>query len=379
MLGVNSRTKRSGTLGLETNDIMSGLASKTIDAIRDPDRWGDALDHIIANTPACAAIITLRDKKTCQIVNDADLERTYHSPLIRGFTMEAVVYYLTELRTIDPWAEYQRLHYPYRPTVMSRVCAPEDHGDQRFFGWLKSLSMEDTVVFELDRMAGYWTACNLFLPSRDREEGSELLSFAETHFDYLRNAWQTSQLLQHSRQTEAALLEHFGDGGKPCCLVGPNGELRQPNDLFQSLVNEDIVRLSGPNRKVSFSKGLKVSGLTAWEDHALTRHDGPISDCTFEACPIEPDPRFTGKREKLWLLTVSGYASNPSKAPVPFDLRALTPQETKLFRAVVQGNSVSAAGAAIGVRRTRAFEIWSSIKEKLKISNAHQVRREPAE
>ncbi len=363
----------------EVADIMPGLASKAVDAIRDPDRWGDALDHIIANTSACAAIITLRDKKTCQIVNDADLERAYHSPLIRGFPMEAVVYYLTELRTIDPWAEYQRVHYPHRPTVMSRVCPPDDHRDRRFFDWLNSLKMEDTVVFELDRMAGYWTACNLFLPTQDRAAGSELLSFCETHFDFLRNAWQTGQLLQKSRQTEAALLEHFGDGGKPCCLVGPNGELRQPNELFQSLVNDDIVRLSGPNRKVSFTKGLKVVGLSAWEDHALTRHDGPVSDCQFEACPIEPDPRFTGKREKLWLLTVSGYSNSATRPSVPFDLRQLTPQETKLFRAVVQGSSVSDAGSLIGVRRTRAFEIWSSIKEKLKISNAHQVRREPAE
>ena len=95
----------------EEQDILPGLAQRAVRAIREPDAWADVLDHIVENTGAAAAIITLRDKKTCQIVNDRDLEQAYHSPLICGFPMEAVVYYLTELRTIDPWAEFQRSHY----------------------------------------------------------------------------------------------------------------------------------------------------------------------------------------------------------------------------------------------------------------------------
>ena len=362
-----------------TTDILPGLATRVVDAIREPDLWGDALDHIVANTKACAAIVTLRDKKTCQIVNDVDLETKYHSPLIRGFSLESVGYYLTELRTVDPWAEYQRVNYPYRPTVMSRVFPPEQHHDQRFFKWLKDLRMEDTVVFELDRMAGYWTACNLFLPNRDPKAGSELLEFAEAHFDFLRNAWQTGQLLQRTRQSEAALLEHFADSGNPCCLVGPNGEMRRPNDLFLSLVDNDIVRLSGPRKKISLSREIEVFGLDAWEDHALLFHDGPDDKCKFTAQSIDPDPRFTGKREKMWLLTVTGYSAKSSRVATPFDLRQLTSQEIKLFQAVVQGSSVAAAGHSVGVRRTRAFEVWASVKKKLNITNAHQVRRERIE
>lgn len=360
-------------------DILPGLAQKSVDAIRDPDGWGDVLDHIISNTSACAAIITLRDKKTCQIVNDHDLERTYHSPLIQGFPMEAVVYYLTELRTIDPWAEYQRVNFPHRPTVMSKVCPPENHRDQRFFGWLKDLGMEDTVVFELDRMAGYWTACNLFLPSRDPDQAASLAAFAEQHYDFLRSAWQTSQSFQHSLQAQSSLLEQFGDAGKPSCFVGANGELREASAEFQTLLGQDIVRLSGPNKKISLTRGMKVSGLSSWENHALTWHDGPATTLRIDATSIEPDPRFRGRREKFWLLTVAGYSKDLSTPAPSFDLRDLTSQEVRLFRAVVQGSSVSAAGALIGVKRSRAFEIWSSIKEKLNISNAHQVRRVAAE
>lgn len=359
--------------------VSRALAQKAVDAIRDPDHWGEVLDDIIANTSAAAAIITLRDKKTCQIANDNDLERTFHSPLIRGFPMEAVVYYLTELRTIDPWAEYQRVNYPHRPTVMSRVCPPERNADQRFFDWLRGLGLEDTVVFELDRMAGYWTACNLFLPSRNEKSASSLLRFAEQHYDFLRSTWQTSQLLQHSSQSQNALMEQLGHAGKPCCFVGSNGEVRDANDEFHALRSRDIVRLSGPNQKLSLAQGMNMTGLTTWEDHGLIWHDGPATTMSVEATPVEPDPRFRGRREKLWLLTVSGYSKDfPAHQPT-FDLRQLTSQETRLFHAVVSGCSVAAAGGLIGVKRSRAFEIWSSIKEKLNITNAHQVRRVAAE
>ncbi|MCV6592363.1 MAG: hypothetical protein OIF48_05380 [Silicimonas sp.] len=363
------------------SSILPGLAGRTVNAIRDPEAWGDVLEHILENTDFCGAIITLRDKKTCQIVNDRDLESKFHSPLIRGFTTEAVVYYLTELRTIDPWAEYQRFNYPFRPTIMSRVCPPEGQSGQRFFEWLNNLGMEDTVVFELDRMAGYWTACNLFLPNRDTETGSRARAFAEAHFEMLRDAWQTSQAVQKSRQTELALLDHLNDAGKPYCLVGPNGEFQRGNGMFDDMVNEDVIRISGPAKKLSFSKGVKVIGLEGWEDHTLMRHDGPDTSCRVNARPIEPDPRFAEKREKMWLLSVTGFDTSPQRgAPERYDLRDLTAQETKMFQAVVHGKSVSSAGDMIGVRRSRAFEIWGSVKEKLNITNAHQIRQQqPAE
>ena len=143
----------------------SGLSLKLINAIQDPQKWGDVLDHIMDTTGAKAALITLRDKETCQIVNDVDLEAKFHSPLIRGFSQEAIIHYLTNLRTIDPWAEFQRSNYPLRPVQMSKVCPTETIADTRFFDWLRGEGFQDTIVFELDRMAGYWTAMNLFLES----------------------------------------------------------------------------------------------------------------------------------------------------------------------------------------------------------------------
>lgn len=360
---------------MSTNShIVDAVASSVVHAIRDPENWSDVLDSIIANSPACAAIITLRDKKTCQIVNDQDIERQFHSPLVRGFELEEVGYYLTELRTIDPWAERQKTSYPFHPTLMSRICPPENYQSNRFFEWLHRMHMEDTVVFELDRMAGYWTACNLFLPKRDAKDAQNLLDFSSAHFDFLRSAWKTSQVFQHSSQTEIALLEQFGDAGRACCLVGANGEFRQSNALFQTLIDNNLVRLSGPSKKISFSRSVEMFGLTDWEDHRLIRHEESSETVRATARPIEPDPRFAGKREKLWLIMFSGVSSGRVIQGDFRDVANLTAQEQRLYSAVMEGRSVADAGDAIGIRRSRAFEIWSSVKTKLNISNAHQIR-----
>ncbi|MDJ0630504.1 MAG: hypothetical protein QNJ44_19765 [Rhodobacter sp.] len=358
-------------LHLDTADITSKLAQIVVDSIGIPDKWGDVLDFIIDNTNACAAIITLRDKNTCQIVNDRNLEQDYHSPLIRGFSLEAVGFYLTELRTIDPWAKVQKQYYPHRPTLMSNVCPPEDYPNNRFFKWLRGQNMEDTVVFELDHMAGYWTACNLFLPNRDRNEAIELLNFSNAHFDLLRSAWKSSQTLQRSRQTGQALFDQIGTAGRACALVGPNGEFREGNTEFDALKNADNIRLSGPAKRVRFPEAMAIYGLSRWEDFPLSRYEGPEDVGHVFARPIAPDPRFEGKRETLWLLEFV-RPSEPEKAP--YDLRVLTDRELALYQAVTEGASVETAGASVGLGRTRAFEVWNSVKSKLGITSAHKLR-----
>ena len=130
------------------------LATKAMVAIRDLSGWQDVLQHMMLSTGAKAAMITLRDAKTCQIVNDVALETTFHSPLVCGFTMESAAYYLQQLRTIDPWAEAQRQHYPFQPTLMSTVCDPASMPENKFFEWLSTLGCRETVVFELSRMVG---------------------------------------------------------------------------------------------------------------------------------------------------------------------------------------------------------------------------------
>lgn len=357
------------------NKLDREIVASAIQAIRQPSEWEQLLEQIIKKTPAKAAIITLRDKDTCQIVNDDALEREYHSPLICGFPLEAVVYYITELRTIDPWAEFQRTHYPYRPTIMSKVCPPESSKDQRFFNWLRSGGLEDTIVFELDRMAGYWTACNLFLDTRNKESADDLLAFAEVHFEFLRETWRTSQELVKHRQAGRATFDQFARFGVAACIVGANGELREANARFDAMIESGEIEASGPEKRLSFSRDAEVEGISKWQKTSISRHSRSSSAYRVSATAIEPDPLFKGKRENLWLLTILEKPGTTNSGT--FDrgaLSGLTKQETGMLEAITAGMKVSDAGASIGVRRSRAFEIWASIKEKLGITNAHNIR-----
>lgn len=352
------------------------LPLKLMDAIQDPLKWGEVLDIIMRMTGAKGAIITLRDKQNCQIVNDVELEQTYHSPLIRGFSVDAVTHYLTNLRTIDPWAEFQRKYYPHRPVQMSKVCPQETVPDRRFFDWLKSAGFEDTIVFELDRMAGYWTAINLFLETSNSPEAKKTLDFANEYYDLIRNAWVASQTLSKTRQSRSALLDRAAGAGSATCIVGANGELLESNALFDETLQTDAIRLSGKKRKLSFADSVTIVGLKQWAQHDFLRHNANAERLVLLASPLDPDPIFAGKRENHWLLTCTSLGAAPSAMAPDYgsNLDALTRQERDLYNQIAKGRSVEQAGRAIQLKRSRSFEVWSSVKEKLGIKNAHQLR-----
>ena len=350
---------------------------KLLGAVQDPAKWGDVLELIMKMTGAKAAIITLRDKQTCQIVNDVELERRFHSPLIRGFSQDAIIHYLTSLRTIDPWAAFQRGYYPHHPVQMSRVCPRDSVPDTRFFDWLASLGMEDTIVFELDRMAGYWTAINLFLDHPDGPAARRTMDFAQENQELIRNAWVASQAMSQMRQSTAALLDRAAMAGAATCIVDANGVLRDCNAPFRDLMKTDAIRQSGRHRKLSFGAGVRVVGLDQWEQHDFLRHTSEADPLILLATPLDPDPIFAGKRENHWVLTAGHDAVLPGPRPADDTpaLAALNRQERDLYRQIAAGKSVAQAGDSIGLKRSRSFEVWAQVKDKLGIRTAHQLRR----
>lgn len=353
------------------------LSTRLIAAIQDPEQWAQVLDWIIANTGAKAAIITLRDKKNCQIVNDHALEQKYHSPLIRGFSQDAIVYYLTNLRTIDPWAAFQKTHYPHLPMQMSKVCPPDTIADKSFLNWLRDVGFTDTIVFELNRMSGYWTAINLFLQNGSGPEAQQAMGFANAHYALLRRSWQVSQNIVRDEQARAALFQLASTSGAPVCLVGANGEMIECNSRFNALIEKDVIRLSGSKRKLSFAKSVSVQGLDRWEQHEFLSHEAEMVPLFIQAKPIDPDPLFARKREQFWMLTCSNAGLRPISAPVSSELNlgALTVQQRDLYRGIEGGMSVVNAGVAIGLKRSRAFDVWAEVKAKLGITSAHKLRQ----
>lgn len=351
------------------------LVKLAFQAVRFPERWQQLLQHIIDITPAKAAIITLRDKATCQIVNDDVLEREFHSPLIQGFPLEAVVYYIEELRTIDPWAKAQIHHHPHRPTIMSTICHPDDADDRRFFDWLAQGGLRDTIAFELDRVPGHWTAINLFLADHDPQQSAVLKNFCDVHFDLLSEAWRASQHVIKCQQSGQAALNYLSSKSVPACIVAPSGEVFLANEAFQSLSGRGIAKTSTPSGRLSLCGDAQISDAVAASSIRLLRHDAVEFEVHVSASPFEPDPLYENKKERYWLLRFHETVDKKlDQVNLAYPLDLLTPQERELFDAVSLGASVQDAGKMIGIRRSRAFDVWSEIKIKLGIVNAHELR-----
>lgn len=322
-------------------------------------------------TGAKAAMITLRDAKTCQIVNDVALETTFHSPLVCGFTMESAAYYLQQLRTIDPWAEAQRQHYPFQPTLMSTVCDPASMPDNKFFEWLSNLGCRETVVFELSRMVGYWSALNLFFEVPQGNSAISAKTYLSFHSDFLKEAWVTSQEFIHGKQSRQISLEQVG---APACIINQSYEILAHNSSFDLLKNKGTVAVFGPKKRLSVAHGIVFAGRPDISS-GIGRHDSEATDCHAFMASFDPDPLHEGKRDGHQLIIFRSRADKRQANAIPVQLlESLTAQEKRMLEYVESGLSIRHAGDQVGVKRSRAFEIWGSVKSKLAISNAHQIR-----
>jgi hypothetical protein len=360
------------------NEIISqtaldpNLALHTMKAIRNPEKWQSVLSHIMAETGAKAAMITLRDATTCQIVDDLALQRTYHSPLIRGFSAESAGFYLQELREVDPWAEAQRLHYPHHPILMSRICSPKNFPENRFFNWLRELRMSETVVFELERLPGYWTACNLFVETAGSETALKVLKYAERHQTLLREAWQTSQTVRQGAQSREVSLDHVE---APACIVNHLFEVVGENRAFEGFQDDGQALCHGPRKKLSIADSIVLMFRGDEGKDKVARHRSGQTGIRAVATPFAPDPLHENTKLNYHLIVFYGGQNSKTTSQLSEkDLDGLTFQERKMLKAVRSGAGVREAGEIIGVKRSRSFEIWASIKIKMAIPNAHIVR-----
>lgn len=351
----------------------SALAHETLAAIKNPEKWQRVLQHIMNETGAKAAMITLRDSKTCQIIRDDALESEYHSPLICGFSMPAVVFYLEQLRAIDPWADAQLVHYPARPLLMSAICPPDSLEDTRFFDWLKSYGLEESIVVELGQVPGYWSALNLFMEKPESEKTHAALDYVKNHFLYLRQAWQLTQMLTQSDQSSQAILDQMEVAA---CVINAGNEIIMANKAFSHLKKTGAVRVSSPSKRLSVPHNALFPEQTTAASHAISQHDAPdASQISLTIEPFNPDPLYKEKREPLRLVILATQAQKSHGDPLQkLNIQLLTGQERRMFDAVRTGSTVIGAGVLIGVKKSRANKIWASVKEKLGIANAHQIR-----
>ena len=350
------------------DQIDKKLVELIFDAAEHPVRWKSVISYIMGATNAPAAMITLRDKKTCQIIDDNALVNEFQSPLIDGFPIPVAQYYLRELRRNDPWAEAQRAHFPTRPQAMSEICAPEDYPDHVFFRWLGELGICDTVAVAIDQSDTHWTALNVFVPTHDESVRMRALSLLNTHLSVLKNGWKNSQQLIRSSQANEAILEQLTDFGIPACVLDARATVLRNNEAFEHLATTGLVVIAPANRGLSVAYQSEFQGLDGSLTKKIARHEASDENVSLLGRPFDLDPLYQGSDWQDWLVTIRiSEARNETKRGRPLDLTCLEPREAQFFELKNSGSSTIGAGSAVGLRRTQSFTIWATIRRKLGI------------
>lgn len=359
-------------------DLNGRLVSEVVAAIDDEGGWKRVLGVILDLTGAKAAIITLRENRTCQIVDDAQLQQEHHSPFVEGFELERVAYYIYNLRQKDVWADAQISHRPFIPTRMSTLVSSEEFGQTELGQWCFEQGINDTIVVQIGQASGYWTGLNVFFDASDPGCAEEILTLLNDHLALLRSAWKTGRDVVRTRQTGHGLLAFLSEQGIAACLLDHAGAMTAGNEKFRELRQNEVVKVSVPSNRITLSDNIERKGMSPTISALIGVHDGEGGDPPYRIMvrPIPTDPLYEGIREPELMLLLEPVEGDDSELPHRLGprLSALTEQERDIFDAVARGLSIPDAGVAIGVKRSRAFEIWGSAKEKLGLKNANQVR-----
>lgn len=359
-------------------DLNGRLVAEVIAAIDDEAGWKRVLGAILDQTGAKAGIITLRENRTCQIVDDAQLQKEYHSPFVEGFELERVAYYIYNLRQKDVWADAQINHRPFVPTRMSTLVSSEEFGQTELGQWCFEQGINDTIVVQIGQVPGYWTGLNVFFDGSVPGCAEEILTFLNEHLALLKSAWKTGRDVVRTRQTGRGLLAFLSEQGIAACLLDHAGAMTADNETFRELRQKELVRVSTPSNRITLSDTIERKGMSPTISALIGVHDGAGGAQPYRIMvrPLPTDPLYEGIRDPelmLLLEPVEGDDSDlrPRLGP---RLSHLTEQEREIFDAVSRGLSIPTAGDKIGVKRSRAFEIWRNVKEKLGLKNASQVR-----
>ena len=350
------------------------LVKLCLSAVRDADKWRRVLEHIMHETGSPAAIITLREKRTCFIVNDDALEADHHSPLICGFPPGQVEFYLNSLRTVDPWAEAQQTNYPFQPTLMSEICNPKLVEDQRFFDWLNSFGIYDSIAFELDRTKGFWTALNVFSFEQGSSNNQNMIDYLNAHYSMLQEAWRSTMDTTKVRQSAQATLDHLAALSIPACIMSSDLKVSQNNKLFEHLIERKIVKVSAQSGRLGTSDCVSAIGSATEIGRKVETFIGSNEPHKMSASTFVSDPMYQEKKEKYWLVTFQSAKRQHQQPTSAMELAGLSKQERALYEQLISGTHILPAGQALGIGRSRTYQVWDSIREKLGVESVHQLR-----
>lgn len=357
-------------------ELDQNLTMQIFEATQNEDGWNPVLEHFIELSGSIAVTITLRDQKSCQVIVDDAFESEFHSPFVAGMSTDAVENYVANLRAKDAWAEAQIIHRPIQPLLMSSVTPADELVDSEFGRWATAQGFNDTVVCQIGKTRRYWTALNFFFHNSGGGEERVVLEVAQTYLGVIKRAWALSRDLVRQREVETGIFDLVADLGRACCVVSLDGSVKARNQKFESLVASDLLRVVGQNQRLSISDHAQIPNsastiFSRFPSHTSESEGVPLS-ISSKVFPV--DPLYKGKKESEIILFFDVGAATSGSTPPKSRIDLLDPQEKSLFDHVFEGKTIEESGKLIGLKRARSFEIWSSIKQKTGIRNAHNLR-----
>lgn len=353
---------------------LKALSATLIQTIQDPTKWQAALRGLCEYTHAEKALISLRDKKTAEIVIPDDVSKEFASPLIYGFSEAQVAAFLGDFGDIDPWTEIERLNYPYFPYNMSRYL-PQDHLRQSpFWQWLQPLNISECVVCELGRTETYWGALNLYFDTPTGKETEVVLERLKDVLPVLQNVWSSGRALQVAKTAASSLdmvltaIEH------PAAIVLQDGELVAQNGEMQRFLEDAGIAVAHGTR-MSLPADLQISAADTGISFDLKR-GAPIGFRGVIKVKAYKSSQFTdGEVRDMLLLSIEPRLANSMHAGLNvWDVKTLTEREQTLVRLVAEGMKFSEAQEEMKVSYPRIMQIWKSARKKLEVSDVNELR-----
>lgn len=360
-------------------EIKQEVVSKIFDATQNENEWKAVLRYLIELSGSIAAAITLRDQSTCQVIVDNSFEIEFHSPFIEGLDCHMIADYITNLREKDTWAESQIINRPFKPLLMSNVH-PNDQLERSDFGhWVLSQGFNDTVAYRIGGSSRYWTSLNLYFHNSGEGEQEKVLSVVETYAEILTHAWSIGRDVVRRREMESGIFNLISELGLACCLVSSDGKIKDSNEEFQNLVEIDLLRVIGPNRRLSFTIHARLSEEAKPSLKNFPRHYSEPkyvdNELTVFAKKYPVDPRYKETKDDEIIIFFERSGLIAQKHPSQGRINLLGSQEKLLYDYVLGGRTIEEAGKMIGLKRARTFEIWRSVKDKIGFQNSHNVRQ----
>lgn len=348
---------------------------KTIENI---ELWQEVLQLFCEVTGAKKGTITLRDRKSAELVIPNDVESDLSSPLLYGFSDEEIGGYITHYIQFDPWTKFERLYHPNKPIALSKYVKYEEITATPFWEWLEPQQINDTVVLDIGTSHPNWIAMNLYFDGCDAAMKRKIIRYTAKLQKTMQEVWALGQKVR-AAQLEPSRLGYFlNQQPYASMLLSPDGKIILTNSKADRLlqaegsqlkrVDDELVILNKTLKKkyAKAMQGFKVMSGTSFEE----KIELSVDDLSFCLTLIEKAEDQIGVDKAARLLIIKNLSAS---VRCIWENPNLTKRERQLIEVLAEGGRVVDFMHAWDLSKSTSHFHWANVKKKLKIQDRAEV------